>query len=177
MRLMSSVAIALATTLIAAPQAAAQLSFSIAGGAALPMGDAADFYKMGYNGTVGLGIKPPLSPIGARIEGMFNAFDFKTAALGDAALRVMAVTANATLGAPVFPLPMTYLIAGVGMYNAAVTGITPKPAASNDFGFNIGVGFNIPLTGFGTFIEARYHHVASDGSSFKFVPVTVGIKF
>lgn len=177
MRLTSSVAIALAASLLAAPQAAAQMSFSIAAGAALPMGNSADGLEMGYNATVGLGIKPPLFPVGARVEGMFNAFGFKDAAFKDFGLRVMALTANATLGAPVLPLPMTYLIGGLGMYNSQITGATPAPNASNDFGFNIGVGFNIPLTGFGTFIEARYHHVPGDGGAMKFVPITVGIKF
>lgn len=177
MRLLSSVAIALAATLVVAPPAVAQTSLSIAAGAALPMGDDADDLEMGYNATVGLGIKPPLAPIGARIEGMFNSFGFKDPMFDDAATRVLAVTANATLSGVGMPLPMAYLIAGVGMYNTALTGVTSAPDASNDFGFNIGAGLNIPLTGFGTYIEARYHHVPMDGGAMKFVPITFGIKF
>ena len=177
MRLISTAALALAAILFTAPQAVAQMSVSIAAGAALPMGDAADNLKMGYNATLGLGFKPPLAPIGARIEGMFNAFEFKDAAFSDVGFRALALTANATVGAPLLPMPMTYLIGGVGMYSSQLTGIDPAPDADNDFGFNIGLGINIPLTGFGTFIEARYHHVPGDGGAFKFLPITVGIKF
>ncbi len=169
MRLLSRAALVLAAILFAAPALHAQTSFSIAAGAALPMGDAADAYKMGYNATVGLGIKPPLAPLGARIEGMFNAFDVKNV---DENLRVMALTANGTYTM----LPTIYLIGGVGMYNSkiSVTGVD----ASTDFGFNFGAGVNIPLTGFGTYLEARFHHIPIDGGgSFQFIPITFGIKF
>jgi hypothetical protein len=171
MRLLSRAVIAVAALVLAAPAIHAQTSFSVAIGAAVPMGDAADAVEMGYNATLGIGIKPPLAPLGLRVEGMFNSFAFKSALLDGESNRVMGVTANGTFSFA----PQIYGIAGIGMYNskASVTG-----ASSNtDFGFNIGAGVNIPLTGFGTFVEARFHHVASDGGNFQFIPITVGIKF
>jgi hypothetical protein len=168
MRLLSRITLVLGALLFAAPTLHAQASFSIAAGAALPTGDAADGLKMGYNATVGIGFKPPLAPIGVRVEGMFNSFEFDGV---DASQRVMALTGNGTYTI----LPQLYAIGGVGMYNSKASPAGSE--SSTDFGFNIGAGINIPLTGFGTYLEARYHHIPVDNGSFSFVPVTFGIKF
>jgi hypothetical protein len=174
MRRLSAVALLLVGSMIAAPEARAQLSISLAAGAALPMGDAADALEMGYNATLGVGFKPPLAPVGLRVEAMLNSFAYKENTLGFDSQRLLGVTANATFGAPALPL---YAIGGVGMYSSKLSADAFDPDAENDIGFNIGAGFNIPLTGFGTFIEVRYHHVPGDGGAMKFVPITVGIKF
>ena len=175
MRLMSRAVLVLAATLIAVP-AYAQMSFSVSAGAALPMGDMSDALEMGYNASVGLGIKPPIAPLGIRIEGMFNSWGYKSNTFGLDSWRTIAGTANVTLSSPA--MPMGYLIGGLGMYNSAVSvSAGPEPDASTDLGFNIGAGLNFPLTGFSTFLEARYHHVSMDGGSMKFVPITFGLRF
>lgn len=172
MRLMSRAALAFAAVLVAAPALRAQTSFSIAAGAAAPIGSTADDLKMGYNATVGLGIKPPVAPLGLRFEGMLNQMDFKTSALGST--RLISGSANVTLSGPA--VPMGYLIGGVGMYNVALPDVANADAV-NKVGFNIGGGLTFPLTGFSTYLEARLHVVNTEGQSMKFVPVTFGIKF
>ena len=169
MRMLSRAALALAAIVLATPAVQAQASFSVAIGAALPMGDAADAVDLGYNATVGIGIKPPIAPLGLRFEGFFNSFEYKSPI--DASLRIMGVTANGTYTM----MPQLYAIGGVGMYNGKAS--TAGSSSSTDFGINIGAGFNIPLTGFGTFVEARYHHVMTDGSATQFIPITFGIRF
>ena len=172
MRLLSRAALVIAAMFIAAPALHAQTSFNLAAGATLPMGDASDVNKMGYHAAIGLGIKPLVLPVGVRIEGMFNSLDYKDGVgLDGESLRVMGVTANAMYTV----MPTLYLIGGVGMYNSKVS--VAGSDASNDFGFNVGAGINIPLTGFGTYLEARYHHIPVDGGSFQFVPLSFGIKF
>jgi hypothetical protein len=168
MRLLSRVGIVLAAMFVAAQAAHAQTSFGIAAGASLPMGDASDVYETGYHATLSLGIKPPLAPLGLRVEGMFNSFGLKDL---DESVRVLGITGNGTFTI----MPTAYLIGGIGMYNskASVTGAE----SSSDFGFNIGAGVNIPLTGFGTYIEARYHHIPMDGGNFQMLPISVGIRF
>src|SRR6185436_17766038 len=159
MRLMSRAALAVAA-LFAVPALHAQASFSIAAGAAVPLSSTADAVNTGYNITAGLGIKPPLAPIGLRIEGMLNSMDFKTSTFGSS--RVIAGLANLTLSAPA--LPMGYLIGGVGMYNVATPDI-PSSSSESKFGFNVGAGLNFPLTGISTFLEARLHLVSTDNES------------
>ena len=172
MRRTFAVAALLVGSLIAAPEARAQTSFSVAAGASLPMGDRGDGLNMGYNATVGLGIKPPLAPVGLRVEGMFNSFEID--GVSDGSVRVMALIANATVSGPAMPV---YLIGGLGMYNSKAKVGSASSDAENDLGINIGGGFNLPLTGFSTFLEARYHHIMSDPGSFGMLPITFGIKF
>jgi opacity protein-like surface antigen len=81
-----------------------------------------------------------------------------------------------------------YLIGGVGAYNErAHDPVTDASASSTKFGLNAGVGFKFQLTGFATFIEARYHNVihgsvigdanSSNAKSLQFLPISVGITF
>jgi opacity protein-like surface antigen len=179
MRLMSSAALALAATLVASP-AFAQASFSIAGGLTMPVGSTADAVQAGYNGIVGLTIKPPLAPLGLRLEGMYNANEYKSGTvLAGATNRIVAGIVNGTLSGAGMPIPMGYLIAGLGMYNVKATDLPANATSSGstEVGFNVGAGLNFPLTGFSTFLEARFHLIASEGESMNFIPITFGIKF
>lgn len=177
MRSISRAALVMAASLLAAPALSAQTSFSIAAGATVPVGDASNAYKMGYNASVGLGIQAPLAPIGLRLEGMFNQLDFKGTSQGNT--RILAGIANATLSGAGMPIPMGYLIGGLGMYNMKAGNLPAGFTSSSvtKFGFNIGAGLNIPLTGFGTFVEARLHYIATDTKATMLVPLTFGIKF
>jgi len=176
MRVMSRAALALAATLVVAPALSAQTSFNLAAGLALPMGDFGEGSKMGYNVTAGLGLKPAMIPVGIRIEGMYNAFAADAAGV-DFTTTIMALTANATVSS-VTIVPMGYLIGGLGMYRADATGDDATGVeASSDLGFNIGAGLNIPLTGFGTYVEGRFHIVNTEGGSTTFFPLVFGVKF
>ena len=166
-------AVLAAAMLFVVPTLHAQTSLIFAAGATLPMGNTGDAVETGYHAMAGLGIKPPLAPIGARIEGLFNENAFKGAS--DANMRILGVIANAQYTV----VPTAYLIGGLGMYNwkcAGTCGLLGSESET-DFGFNVGGGVNIPLTGLGVFIEARLHMIQSEGESIKLVPITVGIKF
>ena len=182
MRALSRAALVSAAIVMSASALHAQTSFSAAAGLAMPMGSTADAYQVGYNATLGLGIKPPLAPVGLRIEAMWNQMDGKTAN-SKIGTRVLAGTANVTLSGAAMPIPMGYLIGGLGLYNASVTNWNPlfgaEPNSKSKVGFNIGFGLNFPLTGFSTFAEARLHYITADSPAkpAKFIPITFGIKF
>lgn len=175
MRLMSRAALALAAIVFAAPALSAQTSFSIAAGAAVPVGSTADGVNTGYNVTAAVGFKPPLAPIGLRIDGMFNSLEGKGTGAGTE--RILAGTANLTLSGAGMPIPMGYLIGGLGMYNFSISGLPVNPKSTTDFGFNIGAGIKFPLTGFSTFLEARLHYVNTENEKTKFIPITFGMTF
>lgn len=171
MRLISAAAVILAVSVVAAP-AHAQASVSIAAGATVPVGSTSDIVDLGYHATLGVTIKPPLAPLGLRLEGMYNSMARKSPRFGDD--RTLAGIANVTLSGAV---PMGYLIAGLGMYKVEpMDAELTAPAASTDIGFNIGAGLNFPLTGFSTFAEARLHVINNDQST-KYLPITFGIRF
>ncbi|MDQ3674290.1 MAG: porin family protein [Gemmatimonadota bacterium] len=150
------------------------ISLGIAGGGALPMSDFSDVSNTGYNGTLALGIKLPMIPVGLRFDGALNHFGSK---VGDGTLSIISGTANATYNLPSVGVS-PYVIAGAGMYSSVATASgLPSSARSNDFGWNAGAGINLPVGFFKAFVEARYNRVSVEGGSMEFVPMTFGIMF
>lgn len=150
------------------------LTVGIAGGAAIPLGDLADLYNTGYNGTVSLGLSSLGTPLGLRFEGMYNKVLGRDDVGNPPDARIVAGTANLVYGLPGVGI-RPYLIGGAGYY-----GLKPDVdniESENKLGLNGGIGAMFPLSGFNTFVEARLHHVFTDVSSTQFVPVTFGILF
>jgi len=163
-----------------APAAQAQnpMTFGIAAGASIPMGDLGDdFAKTGWHGMATLGFMPSMLPFGMRIDGMYNSMSLEDA-LGDASIRIIGANANAIIAMPA-TVASPYLIGGIGMYNSKIDTDDPDLdfEGETDFGINIGIGTKFNLSGFGTFAEIRYHNIFSEGSSTQFLPITFGIMF
>ena len=168
-----------AGALIVAPSAlSAQLStsLSVAGGIAMPMSDLGNSVDAGYNVAAGLNFGAPLIPLGVRIEGAYNGFNYKNGGTGSR--RAISGTANAILAlGPTGASP--YLIGGVGMYNVDGLGLTAS-GSKTVAGINGGAGIRFPLGLISTFVEARYHQVlgnTTDGTDWKFIPITFGVSF
>ena len=167
--------------------------FGIMGGATIPLSDLKNEAKTGWNAGALVTIGVPLVPVSFRIDGQWHQMSSKglsgftsTSEFPD--FRIIDGTANVvyTFGAA---LPTKfYLIGGVGAYNErARDPVSDVSVSSTKFGLNGGVGFKFQLTGFSTFIEARYHNVihgtaigagsSSGAKSVQFLPISVGITF
>lgn len=178
----AALAALLISTGTASAQSAKAVSLGISAGAAIPAGDFADLYTTGYNGTVSLMFRSAGSPIGLRVDGMYNKLSVKDDATitipGFGVVDAAVISgANANL---VYNLPgvgiTPYLIGGAGIYNLKIdVDDGDSPDSDNKFGVNGGIGAAFPLSGFTTFIEARYHHVFTDNRATQFIPVTFGI--
>jgi hypothetical protein len=162
-----------ALSLLAAPMVlSAQtngVQFNIAAGAAFPTGDFGNVADVGYNLTVGLGSHQRGSPLGFRVEGMYN--EWNVSGIGDRKTHAGGVVANATLdlsGATATSGTGNsfYLIGGLGYFGTG---------GSSNIGYNVGGGFKFPLTGFSAYVEARYHSISD--VNVKFVPVVFGLVF
>ena len=148
------------------------VQFGVAAGAAIPMSDLSDVVNTGFNGTVTVALNPKMIPLGIRIDGAYNHFGVKSA-IGTGNIHFTSVTGNLLYkipGATVSP----YAIGGAGWYNIGGSG---GGGTTNHFGWDLGGGILLPLSGFETFIEARYNQVQVTGGSFKFIPITFGIMF
>jgi len=161
-----------------APAAQAQnpMSFGIAAGASIPVGDAGDDVKTGFHGMATIGLSPAMVPFGLRIDGMYNSLEGKDA-FESVKLRILGLTANGVWQMPGM-VASPYLIGGVGLYNQDVDVEGAK--SENDFGLNVGIGMKFNLSGFGTFAEVRYHNLfdsADDRGNTAFIPLTFGIMF
>jgi hypothetical protein len=141
--------------------------FNVALGAAFPVSDYGRFRDMGYNVTVGAGMRQPASALGFRVEGTYNEFGIKNLSskshaggvIGNLTFDLGSATTSGTGN-------NLYAIGGVGYYGTG---------SDWNIGYNLGGGFRFPLTGFSAYLEARYHAVSSVEA--KFVPVVFGLVF
>ncbi len=180
-----AVATSLAASVALAGRAQAQanpIAFGITAGATKAVGEGSDALDLGYHAGALVQWNGPSLPVGIRGDVVYHRFTFKDAS--DAHESITAGTVNLVYsfamdaGAQITP----YLIGGVGYYHASFTcggscGTGNTNNSDNKFGINGGAGVTIPLSGFSTFIEARYHNVFTDGGSTKFIPISVGIMF
>ena len=150
------------------------VQFGIAAGAALPTSDLSDIANTGFNVTGTVAINPQLIPLGIRIDGAYNRFTFKQGVGGD--VHITSVTGNLLYKIPSEAVS-PYLIGGAGWYNVGGTVTGFGSGSDNHFGWNLGGGIMMPLSGFDTFIEARYNQVQGNGGSLKYIPITFGILF
>lgn len=168
-------------TLSAATASAQGIGFGVNAGAALPSGSTMDQQDMGYTVGASLFLRPAVSPLSFRIDGNYAGMGGKNA-LAD--LKVMSGTANLQFGLGGDAVKL-YAVGGAGVYTTQY-GSADRSGAR--LGFNGGMGVTLPLSGFNTFIEARYNYIQKDDSSFptalayrgsavKFIPVVFGINF
>jgi hypothetical protein len=170
----------LSSFILPAATASAQsiASLGIAAGATLPMGDFKERTEVGYHAMLTLDVHPPLSPLGLRIDGMFNELDLKNEFSSTSGKsRVWVGTANVVVNATGGLGP--YFIGGLGLYHSSLTGgvALATSRSENKFGLNGGVGVRIPLTGFHAFVEARYHKVLDSTDDVALFPLTFGLVF
>jgi hypothetical protein len=151
-------------------------SIGVAAGGTIPSGDFKDATNTGYHALLTLHVHPPLSPVGLRLDGMFNDLDVKSSTGSDGKAKVWAATANAVVSTGLLG---PYFIGGVGYYHTTFSDrvLSLGDASENKFGFNGGVGVRLPLTGFSAFAEARYHYVADSQAKVRLIPISVGIEF
>lgn len=177
-------AVALASTLgVSGLQGQANpIAFGVVAGASIPLGDFGDAANTGWHAGGLVQWNGPVFPIGIRGEVVYHSFDSK---LDDqVGLNIFAATLN---GVWVFPMtePATvrpYIIGGGGLYRVGCSDCGGLDA-ENKGGINIGGGIQVPLSGFTSIIEARWHIVfdsddtVADDSNTMFIPISVGLLF
>jgi hypothetical protein len=160
-------------------QFASPVRFNVNAGASVPVGALSDDVpggggaELGFHLGAGLELRAPFMPVGLRFDGAYDRMGIQDF---DAAWSIWSLTANAVLSPMASPL---YFIGGIGFYGTDITGDDADPDADSetDFGFNLGAGFALPLTGFSAFIEGRWHSVNTEGDNLQFIPITFGIRF
>lgn len=164
------VAIALAAAAATPADASAQLRFAAAGGPSFPVGGLSDEADTGFNILLGAGLSVPLLPVGVRADGMLNQFP---ASEQDGNVRILSGSVNAVLEMPLI-LATPYLIGGLGVYNSRFT--DGDAGSATDTGANIGAGIRLGLPGLNVFAETRFHNIFSEGSSTRFIPISLGVR-
>jgi len=175
--LILAIAIAAGTGLTSPVGAQQSTHLGIAGGAAFPVGKLDSTYASGPSGLITLSAGSQDAPLGLRVDYQYDGFKGKT--IGGTAvhgIHVNSLTANLVVPFRVgYAKP--YIIGGAGLYPLRLPGATKR---ENDWGANggAGIGFPLPSTSIGGFIEVRYHSVTrSNASAYHFIPVTLGVMF
>lgn len=152
------------------------VSFGVAGGLSIPTGDFGDVLKSGFLAGALLEFTRPASPVAFRIEADYQRFsikdDFDIGSPSDT--RVISGVANVLYkfaGETARP----YVLGGVGLFNVGAT--VEGADSENKFGFNVGAGLEIPLSGITAFGDVRYQSIQTEGSALNLIPIRVGIRF
>lgn len=168
---------------------ARMLSFGIGGGVSVPVSNASDAFKTGYNGQGFVRFNLKALPIQPRIDFTFSKFDVASAKLAAPGAsgtgQILAGVAN--LQYFVMPGPVRpYVVAGLGAYNfktdlSGIPGATSK--SDTRFGVNGGLGVLVKLGSLVSgYVEGHLDNVFSqkgfvNSSQLQVIPVTVGVVY
>jgi hypothetical protein len=172
-------------------QGASGRPFKLGGalGATVPLGDFSDGADLGFHFGGLIEYKPQAFPVNLRGEITYHRNGLKSdyfAGAGfpnaDGNASILAFVGNVMV--PFGDAASTarpYAIGGLGVYRTKfsgdVSGGNTLSRSSTDFGLNIGGGFTFNLSGFETFVEARFHSAFTDVSNTNFIPLSFGFKF
>lgn len=154
-------------------------TFTAAAGLGAPVGNLSDFTSSGYTVSAALGMHQSLSPLNLRVEGSFTELPFSDNNFGsDAKHRIFGLALDGlfNLGTPSSNGGL-YLTGGIGTYGTNDVNLLGGDTNRDwNFGFNGGLGYYLPLTGFSVVFEGRYTYIGSNPSQ-GFFPITVGVTF
>lgn len=162
------------------------VSFGVGGGMSMPVGDASQVFKNGFNAQGFVRLNLPLVPVKPRLDLSYSKFDLDDVQLGTTGSgKILAGLANVQAfimpAGPVRP----YLLAGLGAYNVKTETEGPGAVSASDtrFGINGGLGVAVSLGGVANaYIEGRVDNVYTqagliDTKQVRVVPITFGIVF
>lgn len=172
------VAMALAAPVALQAQASSDkpISFGVSGGLSILNGDIADGYESGYSVAGHVGIKPAgLKSLRFRGDVSFDRWGAKR--FDDISLRSLGIAGNAIYDFPVQSASTIrpYILGGVGVYNVKVS--ADNGDSWTKAGLQAGGGVEFRLSGFSTFVEAKYVNVFTEGFDLRYTPITFGVRF
>ena len=182
-------AVVVALPAMVSAQESRPVTFGVSGGLALPIGDLGKGYSSGFDVTGHLAFKPAsFTSLSFRGDVSFDRFGAKNSVGStDVNLRAIGVTGNAIYSFPQSSPAVVrpYVIVGVGGFNTKSSfknsTVSLESPSSTDVGVQGGGGINFQLSGFTTFVEAKFVNVFSgsggNSSSATWIPITFGFRF
>ena len=158
-------------------------------GATVPLGDFGDGADLGFHLGGLIEYKPQSVPVNLRGEITYHRNGLKSDYFSDDDPIFNNIDGDFSMwnfvGNVLFPFgdaastARPYAIAGLGLYYlkaSAEFGGVDISDSETKFGLNLGGGFTFNLSGFETFVEARFHSVFAD-DNVNFIPLSFGFKF
>jgi len=187
-----------AGALLIAAQANAQGSNALSGrpfklggtlGATIPLGDFGDNADLGFHVGGLIDYKPQSAPVTLRGEIVYHRNSLKEGFFSDlpggedvdGTFSMISFVGNGVIPfGDAASSARPYVIGGLGVYRLKFSGDVAGFDISDTetkFGINLGGGFSFNLSGFETFIEARFHSVFTEESNTNFIPISFGFRF
>lgn len=154
-------------------------SFTASAGLATPVGDLSNLVSSGYTVSAALGMHQSLTPLSLRVEGSFSEMPWSdNTGESGAKHRILGLALDGLFNLGVASTNGgLYLTGGIGTYGTNdVNTFFGDTDRSWNFGFNAGLGYYLPLTGFSVVFEGRYTYIGANPSQ-GFFPITVGVTF
>ncbi len=175
-----SIASALLLPFVGQAQTAKRISLGVSGGGSLPIGDLGKGTDAGYT-VAGHVFFRPASFAKAQLRADVSYDSWKASVAGaDYTRSSLGVTGNVLFAVGDGSTTGLYLLGGGGMFRSAFSGLVgvgPSSVSATDPGVQGGAGVQFALSGFSTFAEVKLVNVFGDGSSFRYVPITFGVRF
>jgi hypothetical protein len=159
------------------------LSFGVSGGLSMPMGDLGDGLSSGFVVAGHVYFKPAsFNALRFRGDVSYDKWGAKNGnSTANADFRSLGVVANAIYEVNSTSMARPYVLGGVGLFNSKfiydVGGTSGSTPSATDLGIQGGGGLAFKLSGFDTFLEAKYVNVFGDGSSANWIPISFGVRF
>jgi len=171
------------------------ISVGLGGGVSVPVSDAKDAFKNGFNGQGFVKLNLGGLPISPRLDFTFQSFDLKNAQTvgGGPVLPSTSGTGTVLAGVANLQFPLMrgrfqpYLVAGLGAYNVKTklddtASAEGAETSETKFGINGGAGATLQIAMFKLYAEGRVDNVYTDKGvidqkSIQVVPVTFGIVY
>ncbi len=178
-KMVAAAALLLAPALASAQSNTRPIGFGISGGLSLPTGDLGDGYDAGYSIAGHVFLKPATTrALGFRGDVSYDRFEgkndrFSTSSLGVMLNAVLDVSSSTSGIKP-------YLLGGLGLVRREGTvevGGVEVSDSDSDLGVQVGGGLRFQLSGFSTFLEAKYVNVFADPNNVGYIPITFGFRF
>lgn len=144
-------------------------------GATLPIGDFGDIADVGYHFGGLVEFAQPGWPLTLRAEVTYHKNSLSDID-GDASILSFMPNIVVPFG-DAASTARPYIIGGLGVSRVKIDLDPGGSDSQTKFGFNVGGGFTFDLSGFSTFVEARFHSVQTRGSSTNFIPLSFGFRF
>lgn len=191
-RLVGIAALAAALPSVTSAQATSSkpISVGVMAGASVPIGDLGDGVGTGFNVGGHILLAPSsMSMLAFRGDVTYDRWNFKSIAgqTVDANSSVLGVMGNVILRSGSAMAIKPYAIGGLGLLSGKTSGklgnISYDSDRDNNFGVQAGGGLEFALSGFTTFVEAKFVNAFggkdSEGNrqNANWIPITFGIRF
>lgn len=158
------------------------VGFGLGGGVSVPVSDAKNAFKNGYNGTGFVQLNVRQLPVALRLNFTFQRFDLDKAKVGTGGTStVLGGLANLQYSLGLGML-RPYIIAGLGAYNLKTEPDNAKSSSDTRFGVNGGAGLILRVAALSFYAEGRVDNVYTekgliDTKQIQVVPVTFGVVY